>query len=547
MQLRIVIGISLASLILPGLQSDRPERFPTFPNFTCRPEMAYCNRAIETGIHTAKFYGRGSAFVDIDGDGWDDLFLANTDDRWEPKNYGSSMFFINKRDGTFTPKPATEFGINTADLRSTWNGSFADYDNDGDPDLLLANGGYTGNSNLALYENRIAEGKGFVSVTAASGIEIANAALGTWWGSSWADYDGDGKLDFVVTRVRGKALVFRNNGDKTFTLATAGLGVDVVMQDGKNPVWLDYDVDGDPDLYLAGMQEHAFYRNDGGTKFTDVTREVFPEQLPLLEGWRLPPQPIVFAAAADDFNQDGVDDLYLGRWSLQDLVLINDGKGKFKQHGTDWGLVTSLDDRPESAAPFENTMGLAVGDLFDDGYPDVIIGTGDPRRAAPDIVFCNKEGKTFERCTDRILTGANRIWRTRGHGTVFSDFDHDGDSDIAINLGGHPTFDAVEGRISEEWPALYVNQRATTGKTATLTLVGKLSNRDALGARVRVSGSAPRHYVVRSMQGFQAQNSKSLVVTLGSNTTADVEIRWPAGGVQKQTIKAGDRLTITEP
>src|SRR4030095_14042110 len=112
---------------------------------------------------------------------------------------------------------------------------------------------------------------------------------------------------------------------------------------------------------------------------------------------------------------------------------------------------------------------------------------------APDIVFCNMQGKTFERCTDKILTGADRIWRTRGHGTIFYAFDHDGDSDIAINRGGHPTFDAVEGRISPEWPALYVNQKATAGKTAAITLSGKTSNRDAIGARMKVVGSET-HY-----------------------------------------------------
>src|SRR5688572_11858801 len=139
-------GLSLALLLvssgLAARQSERPERFPTFPEFTCNSGMAYCNRATEAGIHSVKLYGRGSAFADIDGDGWDDLFLANTDDGWEPANRGVSMFYINQRNGKFTPKTAMEMGIDSRDVLSTWNGSFADYDNDGDLDLLLANGGY---------------------------------------------------------------------------------------------------------------------------------------------------------------------------------------------------------------------------------------------------------------------------------------------------------------------------------------------------------------------------------------------------------------------
>jgi ASPIC and UnbV/FG-GAP-like repeat len=544
---RLLLPVILLSMLIPaGPQSDRPVRFPTFPNFTCDSKMAYCNRTAEAGLKTVKRYGRGSAFVDVNGDGWDDIFFADTDDGWDRQNQGWSMFFINRKDGTFEPKTAGELGIDNRDLIATWNGSFADYDNDGDADLLLASGGYTGKSNLALYRNRIAEGFGFISATNPSGIGLLNATPSEWWGSSWADYDRDGFLDVIVTRLNGTPVIFHNNGNGTFKEVAASLGVDIVMKDGKNPVWLDHDMDGDPDLYIAGLNQHAFYRNDGGSKFTDITREIFPDVLPLPEVWPYGPIPIVFSAAAADFNQDGLDDLYLGRWSLQQVVLINDGRGKFKRHTTDWGLVTSLDDTSETTA-YENTMGLSVGDLFDDGYPDIYIGTGQPSRAAPDLVFCNRNGDTFYRCTDRILTGADQVWRTRGHGTVFSDFDHDGDTDFVINLGGHPDYDAVEGRISPEWPALYVNVRATTAKTATLTLVGTVSNRDAVGARIRVNASGTRYYVIRSMQGFQSQNSRTTVVSLGPSTTAEVEIRWPSGRVQSLSVKAGDRITVNEP
>src|SRR5688572_3923050 len=147
---RILLWASFVWTLAPaGLQSDRPVRFPAFPNFSCEPKVAYCNRTIDAGLRTVKRYGRGAAFVDVNGDGWDDVFLADTDDGWDPQNRGMSMFFINRKDGTFEPTPAAVLGIDSRDLRATWNGSFADYDNDGDPDLLLANGGYTGKSSLA--------------------------------------------------------------------------------------------------------------------------------------------------------------------------------------------------------------------------------------------------------------------------------------------------------------------------------------------------------------------------------------------------------------
>ena len=543
--------IVVLALGLPPQQADVPEWDPTFPAFACTPEMAFCNKAIDAGLHASKRYGRGAAFVDVDGDGWDDIFLADCDNRWDPEGYGVSTFFLNQQDGTFTARPATELGIADADLVATWNGSFADYDNDGDPDLLLANGGYSGNSNLALYENRVADGAGFVSATVSSGIGAANVSPSPWWGSSWADYDQDGWVDVVVTRVYGTPVIFHNQGDGTFSDVSVSLGAILSLEEAKNPVWLDYDNDGDPDLYVAGLDEHVFYRNDDGKRFVNVTAEVFSEPFPYPEGWEDRSQPRVFAAAADDFNQDGSEDLYLGRWSMQEVLLLNDGSGRFKQRTTDRGLVTGIaaviDEDPASQ---ENTMGLGVGDLHGDGYPDVWIGTGHPPGAAPDIVFCNSKDDIFYRCTDQVIAGGDKTWKTRSHGTAFSDFDHDGDTDVVVNLGGHPTFDAMKdfsSRSSTEWPALFVNQLGPSGNTASVTLAGTKSNRDALGARIRVDGSDTRYYVVRSMQGFQSQNSKTQVLSLGAAMSATVGIRWPSGKNQELTVKSGDRITITEP
>jgi hypothetical protein len=130
---------------------------------------------------------------------------------------------------------------------------------------------------------------------------------------------------------------------------------------------------------------------------------------------------------------------------------------------------------------------------------------------------------------------------------VFSDFDHDGDSDILVNLGGHPTFDSevAKSRISPERAAFLVNQ-SPVSRTATLSLVGTRSNRDAIGARIRVTGSATHYYVMRSMQGFQGQSSMAKVISLGTRDRATVEIQWPAGGRQTLEVRAGERVTVTE-
>jgi hypothetical protein len=130
---------------------------------------------------------------------------------------------------------------------------------------------------------------------------------------------------------------------------------------------------------------------------------------------------------------------------------------------------------------------------------------------------------------------------------VFSDFDQDGDTDVAINLGGHPSFDRESGeRMSPEHPALLVRRSDPGPNNAVVTLEGTGSNRDAIGARLRVDGDGIRFYTVRSMQGFQSQNSRSVVVSLGAADSGTIEIRWPSGRIEAVDIRAGERLRVTE-
>ena len=98
----------------------------------------YIESSDAVGLGDVIGYGRGAAFVDINGDGFDDLFVADTDDRHRTDDFGVSQMYLNKQDGTFEP---VDIGIDADDLIGTWVGSFADYDRDGDPDLLIVNGG----------------------------------------------------------------------------------------------------------------------------------------------------------------------------------------------------------------------------------------------------------------------------------------------------------------------------------------------------------------------------------------------------------------------
>jgi hypothetical protein len=522
------------------------------------------------GLDNVVGYGRGASFVDIDGDGDDDLFVADTDGRLFGAPYGISMIYVNDGSGNFTPG---EFNLDSADFHGTWVGSFADYDNDGDQDMMVANGGFTNRSSLVLLENRIDQRQGFVNVTRAAGLESSNAVRGknSWWGVSWADYDNDGWLDVIVTRIQGRPQLFHNDGDGVFSEQGEALGLaDAMQNNGKNPVWIDYDEDGDQDLYLSGMGSHAFYRNDG-SKFEEVTEEVFVEALEGRSG-----QPAVFATATADFDQDGHEDIYLGRWDSQDYIYFGNGAGQFDRVGKEAGLDTvnqvqlSPNDtnplRSESAParrearlngpageeeagilPYENTMGLGVGDFYDDGFPDIVIGTGDPGFAGADIFLCNLGQRRFERCTDQFIAPDSDHIMTRGHGAVFADINYDGFTDFFLNLGGHPPLDFAQKTDSRETNKLFVRQTEATANAAWLTLSGTNSNRDAIGARVRYGeGDQARYHYLRSTQGFQSQNSMTLLLQLGDQESVPVIIDWPSGSSTELTIASGERRNVVE-
>jgi hypothetical protein len=235
----------------------------------------------------------------------------------------------------------------------------------------------------------------------------------------------------------------------------------------------------------------------------------------------------------------------LGRQIEQDLILFNDGKGHFTAQGQAAGLDANLTYKLNETLPFENTMGLGVGDLLDDGWPDILIGVGDPIRADEDIVYCNKAGR-FERCTELLDGNAAGPFRQRTHGIAMGDLNRDGYTDVLKNLGGHAPWDQGSDIDSREEAALYIAQPQGGINTATVLLEGVKSNRDAIGARLKVSAAETHFYTVRSTQAFQSQNQRAVIITLGDAEQADVEITWPDGEISNAVIAAGSRVRIKQ-
>ncbi len=494
----------------------------------------YTEAATARGV-ASHDYGRGVTFVDINGDGFEDIWSSNGDVDLKPYAFASHMF-LNDGTGHFTEVSS---GIKQKHLYGNWNAAFADIDNDGDQDALIISGAYAGNSYLTLYENRWnTEGR---FVHASPRLDLRGDLLRTnrWWAGSFADINNDGWIDAIVTRIGGRPGLFINDGTGSFieSAPAYGAGWDVA-KDSKNPAFLDYDDDGDMDLFMAGKEKFLLLENVGGTSYVDVST--------LLPLDHLPNRPYVFAAVVEDFDQDGLDDLYMGRWNRQDTLWLNRG-GTFEQHGRDIGLDAEVEVKPPpdhiQFTAFENTMGLNTFDLYEDGWPDLWIGTGDRGIAVEDILFCNLGG-TFSRCTQDVY-GPAPIF-TRGHGGAAGDIDNDGDNDLMFALGADPRWDLIYPTDSAEDNRFYLREKPVAHNTARITLEGTTSNRDAIGAKVTITGTQTHYYRVRSNQGFGNANAKSLVVALHDATQADVTVLWPSGATTNTTINAGQQLHIVE-
>ena len=490
------------------------------------------DRANDAGLADAPGYGKATSMIDVDGDGWEDLWDSNTNLRPPREDRASvARFYLNQRDGHFKPY---DLGIDPDDLEFTWGAAWADFDNDGDPDLLLGSGGFLGKGSLALYENRWAEEKKLVKLPA--GI---TSGKHQWWGVSWADFNNDACLDFAAIARTGRAWIYRNNCDKTFSEVALDLGIVVKFKDGKNPVWLDIDNDGDQDLFLGAMRFSRLYRNDGDAGFVDITSRL----------GSFSPSPSAFASISADFNHDGNLDLYLGRQMNQDMIAFGVGDGTFSLAGSEVGLRTKL--RPDRS---QNTMGLGIGDIDNDGHLDILIGTGSPDQPQYDLVFCNRPnaespfGMVFEACGEFAKQGHGKI---QTHGIAVGDLDQDGSNDIVFNLGGAPGFDADNDAESRGMNTLY-SRNGGNSQTAQFRLEGVDSNRDAIGARIAVKvsrqGSSPKtfHYSVRSAEGFQSQNSRWQLVNLMGAKRAEVDVRWPSGRITAHEIRAGAREIFRE-
>ncbi len=555
---RLAALCSAAVLALAGVSWAQPA--PAAPA-TPPPTMParFVDSTPSTGVHflhqaphTSRKYlietmGSGVALFDCDNDGRLDLFLVNGAPFADPTPKGTipqktgpeywNRMFHQKSDGTF--EDITE----KAGLKGVGYGmgvAAADYDNDGYEDLFVT--GYGGNH---LYHNN--GDCTFTDVTDKAGVG------GSGWSSStaWVDLDNDGLLDLVVLRYvtwdwedmwcgpldnRGYChpdvfqpivmLVYHNDGNGHFTESAHRFGLDKPAK-ALGIAMGDYDRDGRIDLFVANdsMPEFLFHQKADGTF----------EEVGLESGVAVDDDGRTYAGMGVDFadyDNDGFPDLVVTDLANQKYALYHneqDGTFEYASYSTGVGTMTL----------FHSGWSLRFLDYDNDGWKDLLIAQGHDldtvEKSYPQLhyrepmMLLRNTGKRFVDVSAASGDLFHEAWV--GRGMAIGDIDNDGRIDAVVTTNGG---------------AVHVlhNETPTSNHWLTLRLVGHKSNRDGIGAMVKVTTSkGPQWVMVTTAGGYLSSSDPRAHFGLGSDAKAEsVEIRWPSGIVQQLKDVAGDRI-----
>jgi hypothetical protein len=493
--------------------------------------------------------GNGAAFFDYDNDDDLDVLIVNGSTREHFAKGGDPMAALYQNDGTGHFRNVTS--SSGFDRRGWGSGvCIGDYDNDGARDVYITAFGADG-----LWRNT---GKGtFVDVTRSAGFDE------TRWGTScaFADYDRDGYLDLYVANyvafddktipARGTTancrfmatdvfcgprrltgdldVLYHNNGNGTFSDASASAGVKDPGYYGFGVVFTDLNDDGWPDIYVANDSvPNLLYRNRGNGTFVEEG---------LVSGAAMSgdgrPQ-AGMGVDAGDYNGDGLPDLIVTNFSHDYNALYENGPaGVF----TDRSYATGV---ASTAGPYLG-WGVKFVDMDNDGRLDIFVANGHvypevdkhglgTRYAQRKQLFVN-EGTRFRHASAEV--GGGLLLEKSSRGAAFGDYDNDGDIDVlVINMNDSPTLLRNDTPPGNHW--------------ITIRLAGNKSNRDGIGARIRVeAGKRQQTTTVRGDGSYMSSSDTRAHFGLGESTRVDrLEIRWPSGMVETATGLAADRFYV---
>lgn len=496
-------------------------------------EFIHENGASERKLLVETF-GSGLGWIDVDGDGWLDLFLVNGANLAEGEPSPGNVLYRNLGDGKFedVTKQAGVAGYGQAGTGI----AVGDVDADGLQDFFVTNYG----PNI-LYRNN---GDG----TFSDWTEKAGVAGGEYWSSSagFFDYDLDGHLDLYVVnyldydieedeycgfRREGYRMychpstydgtpdqLFRNNGDGTFTEVTESAGVFNPTGKGLGVTFADLNHDGHPDIYVANDTVRNFlYKNNGDGTFSDVTYASGAGYDPNGK-----PQ-AGMGTDAGDIDGDGLFDLFVTNFSEElNALYRNRGDFVFEDISEEAGLSSTF---------IPLGFGTLLSDFDNDGDLDIYVTNGhvidnvelySPHLSylQTDLLYENRDGQFRE-----VSEKAGPVFHEKhvGRGAAVADYDNDGDLDLAVSLCG--------GRV-----VLMRNERGNRSNWVVLQLEGK-KNRLALGAQIYLtSGKGTQVKQVTNVASYLSSNDVRVFFGLGSESVVEqVKIVWPSG--QEQILR----------
>jgi hypothetical protein len=495
--------------------------------------------------HMVETMGSGGLFFDYDNDGWLDIFLVDggsVTDR-NVATRARSRLYRNRGNGTFEDVTAAA-GITHSQYGM--GACAADYDNDGYVDLYVTNAGPN-----TLYHNT---GRGtFIDVTRSAGV--ASSSLGT--SCAFADVDNDGFVDLFVTnyvdvtterrcgdsQVRAYCrpelykglpyVLYHNNGNGTFTDVTREAGVYTTAGKGLGVVFGDYDDDGWPDFFVANdLAPNFLFHNIGHGQFRDVA---------LLAGVAMASDAKARAGMGVDFGDydgDGKLDLVVTNFMLEAHNLFrNLGGGLFADATFESGLGAPT-------LPFVG-FGVVFLDYDNDGRLDLAIANGhvldNASHFTPNATYAERNLLFHNEGSGRLkevgrISGPGFALESVHRGLAVGDIDNDGNLDLLVTTNGQ----AVE---------LLRNAGGTHGNSLLIKLIGRKSNRDAIGARVTVTtGTTTQIREVKAGSSYLSQSDLRIHAGVGSATVIDrIDIRWPAGETELvRNVQANRIVTIVE-